>query len=147
MWCEMTHCCLPTILRGLLCCNFPGLLHRMWIPQIGCQRYLFYIYSSTNNQPPCGPFYHSCYITCWNRILHRSCFCFFYFFPPRNIMLYLTHLLHVNLKNLPLCCFFPEEFSERNFYSVSSFYFFLFPPNSVFQNQYIYFLRYVYAIF
>ena len=60
---------------------------------------------------------------------------------------YLPHLFHMLLKNCSCMNFFSPAFIARNFSSRFCFSCFLFPPNSVFQNQRIYFLRSLYAIF
>ena len=70
MWNVMMHRCLLTILWGLLRCLFPSFLHKICLPQIYCWRHLISLYSLTNNQPPCGTFYHSCYIICSIRVFY-----------------------------------------------------------------------------
>ena len=47
--CAMTHRCLPTIIWGLIRFHFLILIHRMWLPQIGCWLHLLSVSSSTNN--------------------------------------------------------------------------------------------------
>ena len=59
---------------------------------------------------------------------------------------YFPQLLHLPLNNLLLPCFLYTSFSSGVF-SSGYFYCFLLPPNSVFQNQLISVLSYLYDIF
>ena len=94
MSCAMMHRCLPTILQGLLHFYFPRHLHRMCPPQRGCLHYLISLYSSTNNQLPCGLFFCSCGIIRWNRFFLHSCFHFPCFCLPWKQML-CDHICHI----------------------------------------------------
>ena len=87
--------------------------------------------------------------------LLNKCFLLFFFwfplfsFPQKSDALwpYLPHLLHLLRMNLHLCFFLSPEFSHRNF-SLGTFLYCIFSlPNYVFQNQIIYFLGSLYAIF
>ena len=97
----MMHCCLPGILWGVLPCHSSRLLYRICTMQISFQHHFISLSSCNNNQPPYGPFFHSCCILCWIKVFCYSCFCLFLFsFPQKSDALwpYLTHLLHVPLK-------------------------------------------------
>ena len=99
MWYAMMHWCLPNILLGILPCHSLELLHIIQPLQICCQHHILSLSSFTNNQPPCGPFFHSCYILCWIKVFCYSCFCFLYFHFPIN-MTFCGHTCHT-------CCMWP----------------------------------------
>ena len=142
MWCEITHRCLTTIHQDLSCCYFQILLHIRWYLQKVCLYYLPFSFYLTNNRLPCGTSFQICGILRWSGVLIYSCFrC------PINWMI-CGRILHSYCKwSWRDCsCFFSPTFISRIF-SSGYFYCFLLPPNSVFRNQRIYFLRYFYSIF
>ena len=95
----MTHCYLLTIIRCLLCCRLPRHPHKMCILKRSCLLRLPSLSYSTNNQPLCGPFPHSCYILCWNGVSLYSCFISPYFCFLLNQMP-CDHTFHI-------CCMCP----------------------------------------
>ena len=99
MWCEMMHCCLTDVIWGILLCHSSIILHIIWPLQIGFQHHIISLSSCTNNQPPCGPFFHSCYILWWINVLCYSCFCFLYS--------HLTINLTLNGHTCHTCCMCP----------------------------------------
>ena len=151
MWYAMMHCCLPDILWGVLPCHSLGIFHRIRPLKLLSTSYSFsfFLYQQS---AALWTFPHSCYILWWIKV-----FCYFLFlfplfsFPQKSSSLspYLPHLLHVILKNSLLCFFFSPYFSDRNFslWSCLLVYCLLFPYNYVLQNQRIYFLGSLYAIF
>ena len=149
MLCVMMHRCLWTIIQSLLRCHFPRLIQKMWLSQGGFWHHLLYFYVLDNNQPPCSPFSHSCYILRWSGVFCYSCFRFLYFCFPSNLML-CDHICHVCCtwpwNKLLLCCFLFTAFSAKIFYYGSCFSCLLFPPNYIFQNQWISFLGSLYDI-
>ena len=149
MWCEMTHFCIPTIIQGLLCCYFPRLFHIMWPPQKGFLRYIFYLSSSTNNQPPYLPLFHSCDIIHWNGVFPYYCFDLLFLSPP-NSHIICDHICRscwpFPWRTLPCDAFFLQilvlEPSLQNIVFLV-----LPPPNYVFQNQRIYLFGSLYTVF
>ena len=93
----MPHWCLPTILRGIVIFHLLRLLHRMWLPKIGCRHHHLYISFSPKIQPPFGLFFHSCWIIRWRGVFWYFCcrsWCnFLYWHPPINLTL-CGHICH-----------------------------------------------------
>ena len=141
-WYVMTLRYHITIIQNLVYRSLLGILHRMFLLIIGCQRHRLYILlASPKNQQPCDLLYHSCFIPCWIRAFFQY-YCRFFFsfsFSQKSDAMwpYLTHLLHSPLRNLLFLFIrlFSLEFSART--SSSGYVFsFVFPPFfSVLQDQ------------
>ena len=146
-----------TILQDILYCPLIGLLHRMLLPRIDCQRHCLYVFLSLpNNQQPCDLFYHSRLIPRWSGAFFQYYFHFCLVFVSPKVwrsVAVLDTLVVFTLEELAIIVFhhfFPIEFSARTLSSASSFYSVFLPFNSVFQNlrnSLFKYLKYIWEIF
>ena len=131
----MTHLYLLTIIIYILYCSILELPHIMCLSWRGSRRHCNFIFLSlSNNQHPCGLFFH---IYCISHLikdfLHSySCFLSFLLRPPQHsdaLWPYLSQLLQFSLKNLPilLLLFFYPVFNARTFSYDASFSCFFIP--------------------
>ena len=143
MWFAMTHRCLPTILQDLPCWYVWRLLHIKRHPQKGFPLHITFISFYPRNQLPCDPSFQSC------GIIQQSGFSLYYCFCcPRNQLLCGHIFNNYCTRHWTICsCFaFFLQFLVLKL-SLLDLFCFLILPKSVFQNQRIYFLRFLYGIF
>ena len=135
----MTHHCLKTILLVLprrVFWRFICIKFHLWnVSSI----HSVFLYSSRNNQLPCGSSFHIFVILHWSVFFYS---CFFVFHKSAGLRLYFPQFLYVTLKNFVLVLFLNTELNV-NTLSYIPFYGFCFPKSSVFQNQRVYFLNYL----